>query len=119
MVIWRFSAHSSSVPLMYSGPLSTRMVPGLPRHSMILSRLRITHSAGKEKSTSMPRPSRLKSSKTFSSRNARPSPNRSAMKSIDQVRLAASGTAKASGLSRFSRFVGLIARFSANSQQMR
>ena len=34
-VIWGFSAHSSSVPLMYSGPLSTRMVPGLPRHSMI------------------------------------------------------------------------------------
>ena len=29
-----FPAHSSSLPLMYSGPLSTRMAPGLPRHSM-------------------------------------------------------------------------------------
>ena len=54
-----FPAHSSSLPRMYSGPLSTRMVPGLPHHSMIRSRLRITRSAGREKSTSMPNPSRL------------------------------------------------------------
>ena len=30
-----FSAHFISFSLMYSGPLSTRMVPGLPRHSML------------------------------------------------------------------------------------
>ena len=34
MVTPCFSAHSNSLPLMYSGPLSTLMVPGLPRHSM-------------------------------------------------------------------------------------
>ena len=82
----------------------------------ILSRLRMTRSAGREKSTSMPSPSRLKSSSPFSNRNARPSPSRSAMKSIDQVMLGASGTAKASGLSRFSRLRGLIRRFSSSSQ---
>jgi len=59
------------------------MVPGFPRHSMILFRVRITRSAGSEKSISMPKPSRLKSSSTFSSRNWRPSPSRSAMKSMD------------------------------------
>jgi hypothetical protein len=32
-----FSAQISSLPLMYSGPLSTLVVPGLPRQSMILS----------------------------------------------------------------------------------
>ena len=69
-----------------------------------------------EKSTALPGPSRLKSSSTFNSRNARPSPSRSAMKSIDQVMFGASGTARASGLSRFSRLRGLIRRFSSNSQ---
>ena len=88
------------------------MVSGLPRRPMI----RITRSEGSERSTSMPSPSPLKSSCTFSSRNARPSPNRSAMKSIDQVILRASGTASASGLSRFSRLRGLIRRFSSGSQ---
>lgn len=39
-----------SVSLMYSGPLSTLIVSGLQRHSMILSRLRTTRSAGSEKS---------------------------------------------------------------------
>ena len=107
MVTPCFSAHFNSFSLMYSGALSTLMVPGLPRHSMILSKLRMTRSAGNEKSTSMPSPSRLKSSSTFSSRNARPSPRRSAMKSIDQVRLGASGTANASGLSRLNRLRGV------------
>ena len=46
---------------------------------MIRLRLRITRSAGKEKSTSMPSPSRLKSSSTFNSRNARPSIARQCM----------------------------------------
>jgi hypothetical protein len=97
----------SSLPLMYSGPLSTLMVPGLPRHSMILSRLRMTRSAGSEKSTSMPSPSRLKSSSTFSSRNCRPSPSRSAMKSIDQVMLGASGTASSIGFVPLQPLAGL------------
>ena len=92
------------------------MVSGLPRRPMIRLMLRITRSEGSERSTSMPSPSPLKSSCTFSSRNARPSPNRSAMKSIDQVILRASGTASASGLSRFSRLRGLIRRFSSGSQ---
>ena len=92
------------------------MMSGLPRRPMIRLMLRITRSEGSERSTSMPSPSPLKSSCTFSSRNARPSPNRSAMKSIDQVVLRATGTASASGLSRFSRFRGLIRRFSSGSQ---
>ncbi len=69
-----------------------------------------------EKSTSIPSPSRLKSSSTFSSRNARPSPSLSAMKSIDQVMLGASGTPRVSGLSRFDRFRGLIRRFNSSVQ---
>ena len=42
MVTPCFLAHFISFSLMYSGPLSTLMVPGLPRHSMILSRLRMS-----------------------------------------------------------------------------
>ena len=48
MVIFRFSAHSISFPLTYSGPLSTLMVPGLPRHSMMRSKLRMTLPAYKD-----------------------------------------------------------------------
>jgi hypothetical protein len=66
-----------SVPLTYSGPLSTLIAAGLPRHSMyeadqnlirwikfppIGSSARTTRAAGSEKSTSVPSPSRLKSS---------------------------------------------------------
>jgi len=36
--------HFISFSLMYSGPLSTLMLPGLPRHSMMRSRLRMTRS---------------------------------------------------------------------------
>lgn len=64
-------------------------------------------SAGREKSTSIFKPSRLKSSSTFSSRNARPSASRSAMKSIDQVTFNLSSPARASGTSRFSRLRGV------------
>ena len=39
-----------------------------------------------------------------------------AANSIDQVKLGASGTANASGLPRFNRCLGLIRRFSSNSQ---
>ena len=72
MLIPCFSAHSNSLPLIYSGPLSTRIVSGFPRHSMIRLRLRMTLLAGREKSTSMPSPSRLKSSSTFNSVGTRP-----------------------------------------------
>jgi len=83
--------------------LSTLMVPGLPRHSMIRFRyeegqktiweivfptIGMTLSAGREKSTSMPSPSRLKSS----------------------------GTASALDLSRFKRLRGLMRRFNSSSQ---
>jgi len=59
----------------------------------------MTRSAGNEKSTSMPRPSLLKSSSTFGSLKALPSASRSAMKSIDQVTFGLSGMARASGTS--------------------
>jgi hypothetical protein len=45
MVIPSYSAHFDNFPLMYSGPLSTLMVPGVPRHSMIRSRLRFIRRA--------------------------------------------------------------------------
>lgn len=91
-------------------------MPGLPRHSIIRSKLRMTRSASSEKSISIPRPSRLKSSSTFNNRNVPQSPRRSAMKSINQVMLGASGTANASGLSRFNRLRGLMRRFSSSAQ---
>lgn len=69
-----FSAHSMRVLLIYSGPLLTRMVLGAPRHSMNWFSALTTRSAGSEKSTSIPSPSRLKSSRTFSSRTWRLSP---------------------------------------------
>ena len=49
---------------MDPGPSSTGIVFGLPRHSMIRSRLRITRLASGEKSTLIPKPSQLKSSAT-------------------------------------------------------
>lgn len=60
---------------------ATRIVSGLPRHSMIRFSDRTTRIAGNEKSTSIPSPSRLKSSMTFKVRNERPSASWSAMKS--------------------------------------
>ena len=57
-------AHSVMVLLMFSGPLSQRMPLGLPRQEMIWRSARITRSDGDEKSISMPRASRLKSSMT-------------------------------------------------------
>src|SRR5471032_3583681 len=60
----------------------------------------MTRSDGSEKSTSIPKPSRLKSSITLNSRMLRPSINCSCMKSIDQTWLIAVGTDKGSGRSR-------------------
>lgn len=105
-------------PEAYSGPLSTLIARSLPRHSM-WRRIRKRSSGpfprrrvkrpddpldGQRK---VPRASRLKSSNTFNSRNCRPSASRSAMKSSDQTRFGASGTASSSGFSRFSRRRGV------------
>lgn len=68
-----------------------------------------TRSAGSEKSTSMLKPSRLKLSSAFKSRNWRPSVRRSAMKSIDQTRGGASGTAEFLGRVALQPSSGLIA----------
>ncbi len=96
-----------------------RMMNDLPRYSMIWFTLRMTRSAGSGKSTAMPSPSRLKSSKTFNSRNYLPSSKRSAMKSMDQTKFGASSTDSASGLSRFNHLLGLILRFNSSSRYTR
>jgi hypothetical protein len=69
----RLAAQARVTALMYSGPLSHRIASGLPRHSMIRSSEHITRSDGSEKSTSIPKPSRLKSSITLNRRMLRPS----------------------------------------------
>jgi len=114
MIMPSFPAHSNSVPLIYSGPLPTRMVPCFFCYLMIQLRLRTARSADKEKLTLMLMPSRLKSSSTFNSWKAWPLLRRSAMKFIDQVILCASGAASASGLSRFNRLRGLMRKFSSS-----
>src|ERR1700712_5314552 len=87
------------------GPLSQRIAAGCPRHSMTWSRLRITRSAGREKSTSMASASRLKSSIILNTRTLRPSLSWSAMKSIDHTSFKARGTPSASGFSLTIRFL--------------
>jgi hypothetical protein len=62
---------ASVTALMYSGPLSQRVALGLPRHSIIRSSDLMTRSNGREKSTSIAKPSRLKSSMTLNSRMLR------------------------------------------------
>jgi len=70
---------------------------------MICSKARMTRAEGNDRSTSIPRPWRLKSSSTLNKRKLRPSANWSCMKSIDQTWLMASGTANGSGRSRTNR----------------
>jgi hypothetical protein len=106
----------SCTSLIYSGPLSTLIESGRPRQAMIWSSERMTRVVGSEKTTSMPRPSRLKSSSTLNRRKAQVSSRRSDIKSIDQLTLGDSGTASASGTSRFKRFLGLMHRLSSNSE---
>ena len=60
------------------------MGKGLPRHSITRSSVRMTRSAGNEKSISMESASRLKSLMTLSRRNDGPSSKWSCMKSMDQ-----------------------------------
>lgn len=123
--LYTWKAQFSKVPHFVNHPF---LVSGFPRYSMIRLRLRMTFSAGKEMSTSMPKTSRLKSSSTLNSPNARPStarsaclharegPRRSAIKSIDHVMFGASGTANASSLSRFRRLRGLMRRINFSSE---
>ena len=85
---------------IYSGPLSQRMCLGFPLHSILWSKDRITRSDGKEISTSIPCPSRLKSSNTLKVLNALPSVNRCDIKSIDHTSLGQLGTFSVSGISR-------------------
>lgn len=58
---------------MCSGPLSTGIDCGFPRHSMFQLGAATPPSAGRDKSTSMPNLSRLKSSNIFSRQNGPPS----------------------------------------------
>lgn len=111
-----WDAQVCRVSLTYSGPLLTRMVEGLPRHSMMRFKVRVTRKAGSEKSTSMARPSRLKSSSTLTVLKLRPALKLSNMKSIDHVSLGRSSTARGSGFSLFTRFFGLIRRLNSNPQ---
>ena len=105
-----------SSPDTYSGPLSHRIASGLPRHSIICSNDRITRALGNDKSTTIAKHSRLKSSMTLKVQMLRPLAKLSDIKSIDHTWLMAEGTFKASGLSRFKRLRGLILRLSSNSQ---
>ena len=93
----------ASLWLIYLGPLLERIRLGLPRHSIILSSVRMTRSAGKDISASMVIPSQLKPSITLNKRQLQASDNCSCIKSIDQHLLISSGTANALGTSRFNR----------------
>jgi hypothetical protein len=59
MRILRLAAWANVTALMYSGPLPQRIAFGLPRHSIIRSRDLMTRSDGSEKSTLIPKLSRL------------------------------------------------------------
>lgn len=80
-----FAAQVKVTALVYSRLLLHRKDSGLPRHSMIRSSERIARSGVSEKSTVIPRNSRLQSSITLNSRMLRPSESRLCMKSIDQL----------------------------------
>lgn len=119
--IWisRSFAHCLSTSLMYSGPLSQRIASGLPRHHMMFSSTRVSRTDGNDRSTSIARPSRLKSSMTFNNRHERPSESWSCIKSMDQDWFIRSGTDSAWGFSRTMRFLGLMRRFSSYSRSIR
>src|SRR5690554_7035282 len=84
---------------------------------MTCSNDRITRALGNDKSTSIAKHSRLKSSMTLNVRMLRPLAKLSDIKSIDQTSLIVVGTLSASGLSRLMRFLGLIRKFSSSSQR--
>lgn len=73
-------------------------------------------SASSEKSASMPSPSQLKSSNTFSNRKPGASSSRSAIKSREHVTFGSCGTASSSGFPRFYRLRGLILRLNSRSR---
>ena len=71
MTISCLAAQARVTAMMDSGPSSYLIAAGLPRYSIMRSSDRITRSDGSEKSTSLPQPSRLKSSITLNSRMLR------------------------------------------------
>jgi len=81
------SHHIVNLVDINSGPLSTRILMGLPRHEMICSSIRMMRSAGNDVSISIARASRLKSSTRLNTLNFLPDISASLMKSIDQVSL--------------------------------
>lgn len=96
-----------------------RICLGLPRHRMIISKTRMTRSAGKEVSTSIHKASRLKSSKTFKVRKALPLVKLSLMKSSDQLSLAWVGWVSTWVALAGSRFLGFRFKFRARPQYTR
>lgn len=59
------AAHAFNLWLTYSGPLAHLNALSLPRHSIIRFKAQVARFAGKDRSTSTPKPSRLKSSITL------------------------------------------------------
>ena len=92
-----------------SGPLSMRICWGTPRQSKSTSRTEITRSAGSEVSTSIHSASRLKSSKMFKVRKARPFARLSLMKSSDQLWFARDRPSPTWAVPAGSRFFGFVA----------
>lgn len=81
------SAHSANAKAMNSGPLSAWIFAGYPRQASIHYKVRMTRVAGKFRSSSMAKASRLKSSITLNVRNRRPFQSASDMERIDQLPL--------------------------------
>jgi len=84
-LIWCSSHQRPSLLEMNSGPLSTLILCGLPRHWIVCSSMRTTRSAGSEVSISIANASRLKSSSKFSVLNFLPLRSAALIKSIDQL----------------------------------
>jgi hypothetical protein len=76
--------------------VSMTMTPGRPRPRRSFSSTRTTRPPGIDRPTSIATHSREQSSTTLNVRKVRPSPNVSAMKSIDQGSFGASGIGSAS-----------------------
>jgi hypothetical protein len=78
-------AHRSSDRPVNSGPLCTRMLAGAPRSAARPARTSTTWSAVNRESARSASPSRVKTSRTVSTRIFRPSESVSLMKSIAQA----------------------------------
>ena len=102
--------------LMYSGPLLHRITPGHPLREMIRYRLGIIRSEGSEKSTSMFRASRFKSSITLNRCVFLPVLNWPCMESIDHTLSIKAGFVSVADFSLTMCFFGLIRRFSSKAK---